>query len=216
MTKLDESVVLWRDAIGGREGSHLLIVMHGYGSNEADLFQLAPLIPDHITVAALRAPITLNPGNQFMAGQYSWFPLMQEDPDPTLIDVPVAAVIGWLNGLPEAFASVGLLGFSQGGAMSLQLARTEPERFDYVVQLSGFVNPQPQPGDAVLKLREPRMPAFQAWGTFDDVIGQERTDAAAEWMADHLDVEEHSYPMPHSIVQEEMADIASFLTRVTG
>lgn len=215
MTQIDTNAVMWRDASTGRDGSHLLIVMHGYGSNEADLFQLESLIPDHITIAAVRAPITLTPGNQFMVGSYSWFPLMHENPDPTLIDAPVDAVLAWLNGLPQKFASVGLMGFSQGGSMSLQLARTEPKRFDYLVQLSGFAHPKPQPGDAALKARELRMPAFQAWGKFDDVIGQERTDAAIKWMADHLDVEEHSYPIAHSISQDEMTDVIAFLERVT-
>ena len=216
MTHIDENAVLWRDATEGRDASHLLVVMHGYGSNEADLFQLTPLIPDNVTVACLRAPLTLAAGNEFMPGAYSWFPLMHENPDPTLIDHPVAAVLAWLDDLPETFASVGVMGFSQGGAMSVQLARTAPERFDYLLQLSGFVHPKPQPGDAALRARTPKLPAFQAWGTLDDVIGQERTDAAIAWMAEHLDVEERSYPMPHSIAQEEMGHIHEFIARVTG
>ena len=216
MTQIDQDAILWRDAADGRNGSHLLVVMHGYGSNEADLFQLTPLIPENITVAALRAPLALNPGNEFTHGSYSWFPLTQENPDPTLIDHPVAAVLAWLDTLPETFTTVGLMGFSQGGAMSVQLARTAPDRFDYLLQLSGFVPPQPRAGDRVLKARDPKLPAFQAWGTLDDIIGSERTEAAIAWMAEHFDVEERSYPIPHSISQEEMGHIHDFITRVTA
>src|SRR5690606_13798508 len=89
MSTIDPNAVLWRDAAEGREGSHLLIVMHGYGSHEGDLFGLSPIIPDHITVAALRAPITMAEGDSFMPGSYCWFPLYQENPDPSLINSPV-------------------------------------------------------------------------------------------------------------------------------
>lgn len=216
MTKIDPDAVLWRDAASGREGSHLLVVMHGYGSYEGDLFGLAPALPEDITIASLRAPVTLRPHAPQLQGSYAWAQLASENPDPALMDAPAQAVIDWLDSLPESFASIGLMGFSQGGAMTLQLARMQPQRYAYLVQLSGFADPTPHPGDDALKAREPRIPAFQAWGTHDDIIGQERTDAAIAWMRDHLDTELHEYAMAHSVVPEEVADIAAFLQRVTG
>lgn len=216
MAAIDSSAVLWRDAAGGREGSHLLVVMHGFGSYEGDLFALSPSLPEHITVASLRAPITLRPASPQLQGSYAWAELVHDNPDPDLMNVPARAVLEWLDGIPEHFASVGLMGFSQGGAMTLQLARLQPERFAYLVQLSGFVHPAPLPGDEALRGRQPRIPAFQAWGTHDDIIGPERTDAARTWMTEHLAVEPHEYRMAHSVVPDEVADIAAFLERVTA
>ena len=216
MVSIDSSAVQWRDAAGGREGSHLLVIMHGFGSYEGDLFSLAPALPAHLTIAALRAPETLRPAAPHMQGSYAWLELTEGPAPRDRIEAPVAAVLEWLDSLPEQYASVGLMGFSQGGLMALQLARTQPERFAYLVQLSGFVHPDPLEGDAVLKSRTPLLPAFQAAGSYDDVIGAARTAAVTTWMAEHLDTESHEYPMAHSVVPEELRHIAAFLERVTG
>ena len=45
----------------------LLVLMHGVGSNEQDLFSLAPQIPDRFHVLSLRAPFRMGPGS------HAWF-----------------------------------------------------------------------------------------------------------------------------------------------
>lgn len=212
MVEIEPGAVLWRDAETGREGSPLLVVMHGFGSNEADLFSLAPAIPGRFTVASLRAPFVLQDGLAGMPGAYAWFDIGQAE-DRSKIDASVAAVIAWLDDL-EGFSSIGLMGFSQGGVMSMQLARTQPERFAYLVQLSGFTHPAPHDGDSALETLEPRVPAFQAWGTHDPIIPQRATELTREWMAAHLDTEAHGYDMEHAVVPEEISDIVAFLERV--
>lgn len=212
MVEIDAGAVRWRDAEGGRQGSPLLIVMHGFGSNEADLFSLAPALPSRFTLASLRAPFVLQDGFAGMPGAYAWFDIGQAE-DRSKIDASVAAVIEWLNTL-EGFSSIGLMGFSQGGVMALQLARTRPERFAYLVQLSGFTHPAPHDGDSVLEAMQPRIPAFQAWGSRDAIIPPQATELTREWMAAHLDTEAHGYEMEHAVIPEEISDIVAFLERV--
>lgn len=208
---IDPDAVRWRDAPGGREGSHLLVVMHGYASHEGDLIELAPGLPEDLTIASLRAPITLREDAPSLSGAYAWFAIGGDNPDRTLIDRSVAGVIEWLDGLEHDFASIGLMGFSQGGVMTLQLARTQPQRFAYLVQLSGFVHTGEHAGDAALAARTPRIPAFQAWGTHDPIISPEATMRTRQWMASHTAHEPHSYPMPHAVTAEEVADISAFV-----
>ncbi|GAA2176706.1 dienelactone hydrolase family protein [Agrococcus versicolor] len=208
MHPLDADAVLWRDGIDGRAGSDLLVVMHGIGSHEGDLFALAPFLPEHLTIAALRAPLRYGPGHAWYAAG------SQMSTDATLIDASARGVLAWLDGLEDEFRSVSLLGFSQGGAMTLQLLRLAPERFAAVVQLSGFVFRGASEGDAALAAAEPRVPAFQAWGTQDDIIARDATSRTVAWMREHTDVEAHEYAMSHSIVQEELRDVAAFLERV--
>ena len=100
--------------------------------------------------------------------------------------------------------------------MTLQLARTQPERFAYLVQLSGFVHTGEHDGDVALAKRAPRIPAFQAWGTHDPIISAEATMRTRQWMAEHTEHEPHSYPMPHAVTPEEVADISEFLTKRLG
>ncbi|MFP3340504.1 phospholipase, partial [Micrococcus sp. SIMBA_131] len=56
---------------GARTGD-LLIVLPGYGATEDALFGLVPHLPEHVTVAAVRAPLPPQPGS------HAWFPLSQD------------------------------------------------------------------------------------------------------------------------------------------
>ena len=47
---------------GGADSEPLLLLLHGYGSNEQDLPSLVPHLPPGFAHAAVRAPITMAPG----------------------------------------------------------------------------------------------------------------------------------------------------------
>src|SRR5690625_5189808 len=53
---IDDDAVLWSAGEAARVGRPLLVLMHGYGSNEADLFGLAPSLPLSPVIASIRAP----------------------------------------------------------------------------------------------------------------------------------------------------------------
>src|SRR5690606_11556536 len=63
--------VLWSRPENERTGTPLLVIFHGYGADEADLFSLAAQFPADFTVASVRAPLQAGPG-------YSWFPLRND------------------------------------------------------------------------------------------------------------------------------------------
>lgn len=204
-TSIDPDVVQWREGTGG----DLLILLHGLGSNELDLFGLVPHLPAGFTVASLRAPLRYGPG-------FAWFEFggAADPEDSELVDASSKAVLAWLDGLEQDFDRVHLLGFSQGGAVAVQLARLAPERFATICHLASFVHSGPQLGDATLAAREPRMRVLSTLGDFDEVIGHARAGRSATWLDQHFDVERHSYPRGHSIVQEELTDLIAFLEGV--
>ncbi|MGJ6979237.1 alpha/beta hydrolase [Aestuariimicrobium soli] len=206
---IDDSSVQWRDAEGGRDGSHLLLMLHGVGSDEHDLIGLAPHLPADLTLASLPGPLPWPNGGR------SWFDVTPGyDTDTTKIAASVAGVLAWLDARPETFASVGVLGFSQGAATSLQLVRTDVERFAYVVALSGFVFNGGPSRDADLARRQ--LPGFVAFGTADQVITPEKTNATLRWAPEHLDLDLHDYPMGHTIIEQELRDVVAFLERQLG
>ena len=55
--QLDESAILWSAPERERAGRPLIVLLHGYGSHEGDLFSLSPRLPLAATVASLRGPI---------------------------------------------------------------------------------------------------------------------------------------------------------------
>src|SRR5680860_430544 len=106
---IDTDAVLWSASAPDRVGRPLLLILHGYGSHEGDLFSLAPHLPLEPVIAALRAPLAAGQG-------WAWFPLNDPgNPDSEGVEAATAGVLEWLDALPVQPASVGLLGFSQGG-----------------------------------------------------------------------------------------------------
>ncbi|GAB3121973.1 dienelactone hydrolase family protein [Glaciibacter psychrotolerans] len=202
---IDPGAVLWSAGPADRVNRPLLIVMHGYGSHEGDLFSLAPHLPLEPVIASLRAPLTVGDGA-------AWFPFANQSgrPETGTVDAAARGVLEWLDALPEQPTSVGLLGFSQGGAMSLQLLRHAPERFAFAVQLSGFVADGAADADA--RLAESRPPVFWGRGTADPIIPESAVNRTQAWLTAHSTLTERIYEgMAHSISQAELGDIATFL-----
>lgn len=202
---IDESVVLWNVPPEERAGKPLLVMMHGLGSHEGDLFGLNRFMPAGLVVASLRAPLSYG-------GGFAWFDsAVRADSDTSLLDASVHGVLAWLDALDVEPRGIGLMGFSQGGCMALQLIRQEPARFDYVAQLSGFVAPAAHPGDAMLASRVPKIPVFWAHGDQDEVIPASAVAHTGRWLGTHTAVQAHSYPMAHNVSQEELADLVDFI-----
>ena len=121
----------------------LLIMCHGYGSDENDLFSFASELPKEFYVISLKAPITMQPyGNawyaiNFDAEQGKWSDNEQakdsRDLIAKVIDEACAA-------FPVDKNNVTLLGFSQGTILSYAVALSYPDKVNHVVALSGYVN----------------------------------------------------------------------------
>ncbi|MBG6213195.1 MAG: dienelactone hydrolase family protein [Cryobacterium sp.] len=203
-TTIDTAAVLWSATGADQTDRPLLIILHGYGSHEGDLFSLTPHLPLEPVIAALRAPLPVGDG-------WAWFPISESgNPDTASVDAAVAAVLAWLDALPQRPRTVGLLGFSQGGAMALQLLRVAPARFSFAVNLSGFVTGAPQGGDTALA--EHPLPVFWGRGTADGVIPASAIERTQSWLPGHSTLTERIYEgLPHSISQTELGDVVNFL-----
>lgn len=203
--RIDPSVVRWSAPKDDRAGRPLLVLLHGYGSHQDDLIGLAPSLPDEPVIASLRAPIA-------EAGGHAWFShatFGDDGPATEYADASASAVLDWLDEQADA-PSVGLLGFSQGGAMVLQLMRTDPARFAYGVQLSGYVVAGDSPGDA--ELARIRPPVFWGRGTADAVIEPKAVARTGAWLPEHASAEIRVYErLAHGISPEELADVSAFV-----
>jgi len=201
---IDADAVRFSAPASERAGLPLLLLMHGYGSNEDDLISLAPHLPQS-AVASLRAPIA-------ESGGYAWFSRAVfggDGPTQQHADAATHAVLTWLDTQPPA--PVGLLGFSQGGAMVLQLMRAAPQRFAFGVQLSGYVVAGEAAGDAELAARKPAV--FWGRGTNDAMIGPEAIARTKAWLPEHASADIRLYEgLAHSISAEELTDVAAFIS----
>ncbi|GAA3633827.1 dienelactone hydrolase family protein [Microbacterium awajiense] len=204
---LDPALTLWSKPPGERSGKPLLVLLHGYGADENDLFSLVPFLPPDTVVAAVAAP--LSPPWP-MPGR-SWYPIEGLDGrSSAAVTEGARALLDWLDDAGSDASSIGLLGFSQGAAVALQALRLEPDRFAFIVALSGYAAPGALEGDA--RLRELRPPVFWGRGAADDVIPTALVDATSQWLPDHSDLSGRIYPgLTHSISEQELDDVRRFL-----
>lgn len=203
MQLIDPSAIIWSAPVAERAGRPLLVLLHGYGSHEGDLFALAPHLPLQPVIASIRAPLRAGPG-------YAWYGLEGATPESRSDGADAAArgLLQWLDGVQAS--SVGLLGFSQGGAMGIHLLRHAPERFAFAVSLAGFVVQGDAPADARLAALAP--PVFWGRGTNDSVIPPAFIEHTQSWLPHHSTLTERIYEgLGHSVSEAELADVLTFL-----
>lgn len=192
-----------------RTGLPLLVLLHGYGADEHDLFGLVPHLPPGIAVASVAAPLTPpwpTPGR-------SWYSLDGTDGrHGDAVNIAAQSLIDWLDATANDASKIALLGFSQGAAVSLQALRLEPERFGAVVALSGYASPDELPNDESLRESRPRV--FWGRGTNDDVIPAPLIEHTSQWLPEHSELTGRVYPgLTHSISEEELVDVRVFLEK---
>ncbi|WP_298902005.1 alpha/beta fold hydrolase [uncultured Psychroserpens sp.] len=126
-----------------KDNAPLLIMCHGYGSDENDLFSFAQELSEELFIISVRAPYTMQPfGNawyaiNFDAHQNKWNDVEQaiqsRDKISNFIDEACAQY-------PVNKDNVTLLGFSQGTILSYAVALTYPEKVKNIIALSGYVS----------------------------------------------------------------------------
>ncbi len=205
---LDPAAVLWSHPDDERAGRPLLVLLHGYGSHEQDLFGLVPHLPGDFAVAAVRAPLA----PPFPTPGWSWFPiegLYQRDARTTT--AAAERFLAWLDAQAHD-GPVGLLGFSQGAVIATQALRLRPEAFAFAVTLAGYADPGPLPGDALLK--EVRPPVFWGRGARDEVIPEPLVTHSVSWLPEHVELSGRVYAgLAHSVSQDELDDVVAFLRK---
>jgi phospholipase/carboxylesterase len=211
--RIGRSGVLWSRPTAARPGGNLLVMLHGATSSERDPFeQLVPLLPEDLIVSSPRGPVE-------EGGGYSW--VSSEQSARATTDNAVAAVgneiarsvLVWLDTLP-AFETVGILGASQGACVAFQLLRAAPSRFDYAINLSGYLLPGSEEGD--LDLRRNKPPVFWGRGDVDDVIPENYISRTAIWLRLHSTLTERIYEMGHNVSPAELDDVAAFVGQQVG
>jgi phospholipase/carboxylesterase len=186
-------------------GRPVLLLLHGYGSNEHDLTGIVPALGLTLPWASLRAPFPSGNGAAWFEVHVPGNPAEQPVADAT------DAIWEWVEANVRPETRVIPIGFSQGGLMASQLLRTRPERVLATVVLGGFVLGAPQPADARLLDEQP--PAFWGRGVDDRVMTVAAVERTAEFLPNHTSLTERVYPgLAHGINVAELADVRAFLT----
>lgn len=195
-------------------GSPALVMIHGFGANEGDIYELVPYVDKHVLVVAPRGPMKVDENPR---GSWRWS-VPQEDgsPDPAVLQESaskIAALIGQLSeltGVKVDPTQVYLGGFSQGALMSLEMAANYPELLAGILPQSGFVSP-----GAEQKLKSGVFrgkPAFVAHGTRDQMLDVEKGRHIKELLeSGGVDITYKEYNFGHVTSPESRRDFANWL-----
>ena len=192
----------------------LLVLLHGIGADEDDLFPLASLLDPRFTVVSLRAPRPYGPGRAWF--HIDWLPDGTVQPDVAQAHAALIELERWLAAAPARFGTdperTFLLGFSQGAMMSVGLLRRAPARLAGVVALSGrapdgLFEPE-APADAVA-----RVPLLVAHGVHDDLLPVAHGRRMRELFASlSRDFTYREFPVAHGIAGDEVTLVREWLT----
>lgn len=190
----------------------LLLMLHGYGSNEHDLFELGDYLDPRLHIVSARGVLNLGMG-------FAWYHLGGVPgslvPDPATRARARQLLARFVADLPGRIGSdpqrTYLFGFSQGAIMSLALAAQSPEQIAGVIAVSGYLDPESL--DAPLPDGIAELPILQIHGTEDAVIpvaAARRTREALAPLARRHTYQE--YPIGHTISMEGLQLIQGWLS----
>jgi len=196
-----------------------VIWLHGLG---ADGHDFEPIVPELELDQPVRfvfphapvRPVTINQGMRMRA----WYDILQFGPGPEdeagvrasqkLVEEMIAAEKS------RGIGKVVLAGFSQGGAIVLQTALRHSERLAGVLALSTYL-PLHRTLEAEGNAANREVPIFMAHGQHDDIIPIKRAEQSRQFLERLCHkVQWHTYPMPHSVCPEEIADVSAFLRKI--
>lgn len=201
-------------------GKPLVIFLHGYGSDERDLFGIKDdLSPDYIYLS-VRAPLDVD------GGGHKWFSqdtavaddyegvTSDADASTALLTQFIEQATRKYNTQPD---KVILIGFSQGAMMTYQIGLQHPELVHGIAPLSGKIlaalKGRLKPDDRLKSLK-----VFIGHGTADPRVAYTgATDAKAALEKLAMAPEFHAYPgLGHSISGNEISDLNKWLNASLG
>ncbi|TLG87008.1 phospholipase [Pseudomonas edaphica] len=192
----------------------LVIFLHGFGSNEEDLFGIKDALPSTWTYLSARAPMPVDPSG------YRWFAKKpgEGDYDGETADLQRSAQL-IENFVSKATAKyhtqsdrVFLVGFSQGAIMAYEVGLRKPAMVRGIAALSGSVLPvlkaELKPDESLNKLA-----IFIGHGTLDQALPYASATRANEVLLGlGLKPEFHGYMgMPHTVSAAEIQDLKAWL-----
>lgn len=191
----------------------LLVLLHGLGSNEQDLFSFAPYLDPRYFIISVRAPLT------YGYGGYAWFNIDFSKGMPRAnIDQAMQSQRQFSDFLDEIMQEfqphpdyVYLAGFSQGAIMSYATAFAHPKKLTGLVAMSGYILKETTPEGSLTSAHR-KLKIFATHGSNDPVLPVFLGRSAANYLGQQkLDYEFKEYTMGHEVNQQCFADVKQWL-----
>jgi len=192
----------------------VIIMLHGYGSDENDLFSFANELPTNYAIISLKAPITMQPyGN-------AWYQIHFDNNDGKFSDDEQAInsrelvvrcideVITKYNVDPDRIT---LLGFSQGTILSFSIALSYPKKIKNVIGLSGYINKDILV-DNYLDNDFSKLNIYSSHGSVDQVIPVDWARRTKPFLHSiGIDCDYSEFPVGHGVAPQNFYEFKEWL-----
>ncbi|QYY79765.1 prolyl oligopeptidase family serine peptidase [Pseudomonas sp. B21-041] len=198
------------------EARPLVIFLHGYGSNEADLIGMKFQLPAQYNYLSVQAPLSLG------EGRFQWFRKKGEgayNGETDDLKVSGQKLRDFVAQAAQKYhttpSKVYLIGFSQGAMMTYEVGLRPPVAVGGIAALSGRLLPVLK---AELKGEQQPLPLsiFIGHGTADDPVPYKNgTEANTQLQKLGYKPQFHAYPgVGHSISAAELRDLSGWLQQL--
>ena len=190
----------------------LLVLLHGYGSNEQDLFSFAEELPDNFLIISAQAPLSMT------SGSYAWYSINFDDVNGKFSDLKQAKesidkIAIFIDEIKTKYQTnpdkTFLLGFSQGAILSYSLSFFYPNKVQYVIALSGYINTELLPTTIS---KEITTDYYSSHGSVDQVLPVEWARKSKPFL-DNLGFNSvySEYPVGHGVAPQNFYSFKTWI-----
>lgn len=192
----------------------LLIMFHGYGSDENDLFSFASELPKELFIISVKAPYPLQPfGNAWYAINFDAEKGKWSDNEQAIQsrDAIAAFIDEACEAYPVNSENVTLLGFSQGTILCYAVALTYPEKVKNIIAISGYINIELLPQN-FRDCDYSKLDFYCSHGSVDQVIPIDwarQTPAILESL--NIKYKYNEFPVGHGVAPQNFYELRDWL-----
>jgi phospholipase/carboxylesterase len=214
MIKMKTLHYLVREPKTTQQHPPLLVLLHGYGSNEEDLFSFAEELPDEFLIISAQAPYDMG------YGSYAWYAINFDASNEKFSDLEQAktsvdTIAHFIDNIQEKYQTnpnkTFVLGFSQGAILSYALSFFYPNKIQHVVALSGYINMDLLPDEMPKNIQTDY---YASHGTVDQVLPvtwARNTKPFLEKL--NLDCEYSEYPVGHGVAPQNFYSLLAWIQK---
>ena len=198
--------------------SPLLLMVHGYGSNEQDLFSFSRAIPEKFTIVSIRGDI------EIQYNGFAWYNITIDFNGKKSYDINKAIesrdnIIKVIEICKKIYNidpdNVNLMGFSQGSMLVNAVALTYPEKIRNVISLSGAFDKKIINISNTSSLKG--LSFYISHGLNDEILPFDLSKQSIKILSENnIDHVFEEYPIGHGVSPENFKSMLSWLIKNTN
>lgn len=190
----------------------LLILLHGYGSNEKDLYSFEDELPEEFLIISAQAPYSLG------FGSFAWYAINFDNNNGKFSDLQQAKkstvlISNFIDEIENKYNTdknkTFLLGFSQGAILSYNVSFHFPNKVNYVIALSGYINKDLLPQQISKELKTEY---YISHGYADQVLPVDWARQSPPFLNNlNLKHKYSEYPVGHGVAPQNFYDFKNWI-----